>query len=207
MAKIYTDIELRDPKELTPYAHNAKKHPPDQIDRLAGQIAAHGFDQPIVVDRQGVIVKGHGRRQAAVQLGLTAVPVVVSDLDEHQARAARIADNQLASLEYDTKNLELDLGMLKDAGLDMSLTGLGGDQIDQIFQGLNFEMPQAQVSDADSPNSNSDEPADDHRVEYVKVGPKKIPATPEEVEELTEACRAYEADHGTAFGFWTSLIR
>ena len=135
MARLYTDVELRSPASLTPYPHNGKRHPQSQIDRLAGQIAAHGFDQPIVVDRRGVIVKGHGRRQAALQLGLADVPVVVSDLSEEEARAARIADNQLVSLDYDTRHLEMELRRLRESEIDLALTGMDDAQIGQLLRG------------------------------------------------------------------------
>jgi hypothetical protein len=58
-------IEWRDPASLTPYSNNAKTHPSEQIDKIAASIAAFGFDQPIVVDGDGVIIKGHSRRQLA----------------------------------------------------------------------------------------------------------------------------------------------
>jgi ParB-like chromosome segregation protein Spo0J len=59
-------IEWRDPRSLTPYSNNAKTHPTEQVDKIAASIAAFGFDQPIVVDGEGVIIKGHGRREASL---------------------------------------------------------------------------------------------------------------------------------------------
>ena len=69
-------IEWRDPATLTPYSNNAKTHPTEQIDKIAASIASFGFDQPIVVDTDGVIIKGHGRREASLRLGLDQVPVL-----------------------------------------------------------------------------------------------------------------------------------
>ncbi|MCV5918272.1 ParB N-terminal domain-containing protein, partial [Escherichia coli] len=63
-------VELRPLDWLKPYERNAKLHPPDQVRRLAATIRAHGWDQPIVVEPDGTIIKGHGRRLAAIELGL-----------------------------------------------------------------------------------------------------------------------------------------
>ena len=99
-------IELWDIEKVIPYPQNAKKHPPEQIKRL-------GWDQPIVVDKDGVIIKGHGRRLAAVELGLKKVPVLCrSDLTKEEADAARIGDNAVSSTEYDTKMLQEELHRL-----------------------------------------------------------------------------------------------
>lgn len=65
------------------------------IDMVAKSIARFGWQQPIVVDREGVIVAGHTRHLAAKQLGLSSVPVVVAEgLTPDEARAYRIADNR-----------------------------------------------------------------------------------------------------------------
>ena len=116
MSKTFlADVVGRDPAELTPYAHNAKTHPDEQIDKIAGSIAEYGFDQPIVVDADGVIIKGHGRRLAAVRLGLASVPVIVrDDLTPAQVKAARLLDNKSAESEWDLDQLVIDLQALKD---------------------------------------------------------------------------------------------
>ena len=106
-------IELWDIEKVVPYPQNAKKHPPEQIKRLAAHIKRLGWDQPIVVDKDGVIIKGHGRRLAAVELGLKKVPVLCrSDLTKEEADAARIGDNAVSSTEYDTKMLQEELHRL-----------------------------------------------------------------------------------------------
>jgi hypothetical protein len=98
---------------LQPYPGNAKKHPPEQVKRLAATIRAHGWDQPIVTEVDGTIIKGHGRRLAAIELGLTEVPVIVrADLTREQAAAARIADNAAVSLQYDTEVMKAELTRL-----------------------------------------------------------------------------------------------
>ncbi len=75
----------------------------DAVDAVAKSIREFGFRQPIVVDTEGVIICGHTRYKAAMQLGLEKVPVhVAKDLTPEQIKAYRIADNktgELADLE------------------------------------------------------------------------------------------------------------
>ena len=88
--------------DVKPYEANTKTHPKEQIDKIVASIQRFGFDQPIVVDANGVIIKGHGRRLAAIQMNLKKVPVVVrDDLSRDEVRAARIADNQVAKSDDD----------------------------------------------------------------------------------------------------------
>lgn len=87
------------PQTLFPYYRNNKAHNRRQITLLARVLRTHGFDQPIVVDKDNIIIKGHGRWMAALEAKLPMVPVVVrADLQEWEVQAARIADNQSFSL-------------------------------------------------------------------------------------------------------------
>lgn len=104
-------IEMWPIENLTPYELNVKKHEKEQVSKIAAAIARSGkFDQPIVVDRHGVIIKGHGRRLAALELGLKTVPVVVhADLNPEAVRAMRLADNRVALSDVDTDMLREEL--------------------------------------------------------------------------------------------------
>ena len=124
MVTIERDISMVKVGSLKPYDRNAKKHPQEQIDRLALHIEGCGWDQPIVVDENMVILKGHGRLAAAKKLKLKEVPVVVrSGLTEAQKKAVRIADNKLAESEWDEDLLKLDLDDLELAGWDIGELG------------------------------------------------------------------------------------
>ena len=102
---------------LTPYARNSKKHSPNQIKQIASSIKEFGFINPIIADGTGTIIAGHGRLEAALQLGMATVPCVrVEHMTERQRRAYVIADNRLAEIgtEWDTEMLGLevdDLGL------------------------------------------------------------------------------------------------
>lgn len=89
------DVVFMKPTELKPYFQNNKVHSKRQILLLARAVRTYGFDQPIVVDKELVIIKGHGRWLAALELRYPQVPVVVrDDLSDNEVRASRIADNQ-----------------------------------------------------------------------------------------------------------------
>jgi hypothetical protein len=107
-------------ENLIPYELNVKKHDKEQIARLVTSIRRRGmFDQPIVVDKHGVIIKGHGRRLAAIELGMKEVPVVVRhDLNPEQVKAERLADNRVAISDIDTDMLKIELMELDDSELE-----------------------------------------------------------------------------------------
>ena len=89
-------------REITPYDKNAKKHDKTQIANVAESIKQYGFVQPIVIDRDGVIVIGHCRALAAKKLGMKEVPCVcVDDLTPEQVKALRLVDNKSNESDWD----------------------------------------------------------------------------------------------------------
>lgn len=117
-------VEYLSPGELYPYPQNAKIHSPEQIQRIANSIKAFGWQQPIVIDKDNVVIIGHGRLFAAQELNLDSVPVVrADDLTEDQVKALRIADNKLNESPYDFSKLEEELAALDIAGFDMEQFG------------------------------------------------------------------------------------
>ena len=115
------------PGDLTPYEHNAKRHPDEQVEHIANSIREFGFRQPIVVDADNVVVIGHGRLLAAKKLGLDAVPVVrADDLTEAQIKALRLADNKTNESEWDFGLLDAEL---VDLALDFDMSDFGFDDI------------------------------------------------------------------------------
>lgn len=135
-------IELWDIDKIQPYEANVKIHDDKQVEKIANSIQRFGWDQPIVVDKNGVIIKGHGRRLAAIKLGYAKVPVLVrDDLTEDQVKAARVADNRVAMGDIDTEmlqkelqDIDFDLGGIFDAKeldfLKVDLTEINEDAIE-----------------------------------------------------------------------------
>lgn len=114
-------MEVRNLKigEIKPYENNPRNNL-DAVDATANSIKEFGWQQPIVVDKDMVIIAGHTRYLAAKKLGYDTVPVVVaSNLSNEQVRAYRLADNKTGELaEWDFKLLDTELQDILD--IDMS---------------------------------------------------------------------------------------
>lgn len=124
------DIQSLPIADIRPYEKNQKKHPKDQVRKIADSIQEFGFNQPIVVDQDKVILVGHGRFFAAQELGLEEVPVIVLDhLTEEQRKAYRLADNKLNESDWDMDLVLTELRDLSAAGFNIDLTGFGRDLI------------------------------------------------------------------------------
>lgn len=127
-------VEWRDPAALIPYVRNAKVHSQEQIQKVAAAISEFGFTQPIVIDKEGVIIAGHCRREAAIQLLMKEVPVVeASHLTEDQVIAARIADNRVSEAPWDLELLRFDIGALNSRDFNLQLTGFEMPQIEEFL--------------------------------------------------------------------------
>ena len=108
-------IEKKNIATLIPYARNAKKHDDNQIAQIAASIKEFGFNDPVEITSDNVIIAGHGRVLAAQKLGLTEVPVVVHHhLNDNQRRAYTLLNNRLNEIGggWDTEMLELELKSL-----------------------------------------------------------------------------------------------
>ena len=107
--------------DLKPYPQNAKKHPSEQVEHIANSIREFGFQQPIVVDKDNVVVIGHGRLLAAKKLNMDSVPCVrADDLTDEQIKALRLADNKTNESEWDFDLLDTELS---DIEIDMEQFG------------------------------------------------------------------------------------
>lgn len=161
------NIEMRDIDSVQPYELNAKVHDQKQVEKIAKSIAEFGWDQPIVTDKHGVIIKGHGRRLAAIHLGVTQVPVLVrDDLDEDQVRAARLADNRVAIGDIDSDLLQQELaslnfdldGIFDKKELDFMIADLGNIDLDVLAFDLE-ERVSKQAEETTSKITETDERA------------------------------------------------
>ena len=120
-------ITYRSVESLIDYARNPRKND-DTVDAVAASIQEFGFKNPIIIDREDVIIAGHARAKAAKKLGLEQVPcVVANDLTPEQVRAYRIIDNRLVERsEWDSELLRLELD---DIQLDLEPFDLAFDEL------------------------------------------------------------------------------
>jgi hypothetical protein len=121
---------------LVPYAENARTHSPSQVAQIAASIAEFGFVNPVLVDAEGVLIGGHGRVMAAKQLGLASVPLLrLGHLSPAQARALRLADNQIAlNSGWDEALLAAEIARIRDeAVVDLDVLGFSGMELDRLL--------------------------------------------------------------------------
>src|SRR6201997_4657334 len=118
MSIVYRAID-----QLTPDPANPRRHSKKQIRQIANSIEAFGFNVPILIDRDGNIIAGHGRWLACRRLGWTEVPTLCLDhLSPAQARAFMIADNRLAEIgDWDDRLLAQQLKELSLLVLDFNI--------------------------------------------------------------------------------------
>lgn len=112
--------------KIKPYPKNTKKHPQKQIKQIADSIKEFGFNQPLVIDKDNVIIVGHGRYEAAKLLNLDKVPVLQVNLSEKKAKAYRLADNKLNESDWDMDLVIEELKSLEDDAL-VALSGFEKD--------------------------------------------------------------------------------
>lgn len=115
--------------DLKPYKKNAKKHPKEQVERIANSIKEFGFTQPVIIDKDNCVVAGHGRILGAKKAGLKTIPTVkLESLTEEQIKAYRLVDNKTNESDWDFSLLDEELGILAQ-DIDMELFGFD-EQVD-----------------------------------------------------------------------------
>lgn len=138
--------------ELIPYINNPRNNE-NAVDKVASSIKEFGFKNPIVIDKNNVVVNGHTRLLASKKLGLKEVPCIVADdLTEAQVKAFRIADNKTSEYaEWNEELLKIELEQLEEMKFDLECTGFDMDDIEQMLNlgfdysedefGEDFELP------------------------------------------------------------------
>lgn len=139
------DIKYIDIGDLKPYKKNAKKHPDSQVEYIANSIKAFGFKQPLVIDKDNVVVIGHGRLMAAKKLGIESVPCVTADdLSEDEIKALRLADNKTNESEWDFDILDDELSDI----LNLDMSDFGFDiSFDDLEENLSNDEPEDDLYD------------------------------------------------------------
>lgn len=128
-------------EELIPYVNNPRNNEA-AVDFVAASIKEFGFKNPIIIDKDGVIVAGHTRHAAAKKLGLESVPCIMADdLTDQQIKAFRLADNKTAELAtWDLEKLELELESIDD----FEMTDFGFEELEDsgdVVEVIEDEVP------------------------------------------------------------------
>jgi len=151
------EIVYLDPHELTPYENNTRKHTPEDIEQIKESIQADGFNDPIGIwGEKNLIVEGHGRQIAALEMGLDKVPCIRLDhMTETQRRDYAIRHNFTSDQsEFDFGKLREEVAALEIEGLDMSYL----DSLVEELQGMTGESLNDYEITEDEPPEPPEEP-------------------------------------------------
>ena len=148
-------IKIAEISTIKPYENNPRKLSEDAIKKVAMSLKEYGFRQPIVVDKNMVIVAGHTRYRASKKLGLKQVPIsIIDNLSEEQINAYRIADNRTAEeSEWDNELLKMEIKELEAKDFKLDLLGFNDEQLNNIL----FEEKQG-LTDEDEVPETPEEP-------------------------------------------------
>jgi ParB-like chromosome segregation protein Spo0J len=133
------EIALISVRKLHPNKRNSRTHSKKQIRQIANSIRRFGWTYPILTDENRVILAGHGRYYAALELGLREVPIIpVSGLSDAEKQALALADNKIAAnAGWDRQLLAQELGelakLLPKYDLDLEITGFETAEIDSLL--------------------------------------------------------------------------
>lgn len=179
--------------ELIPYENNPRINE-NAVEAVAKSIKEFGFLNPIIIDKNNVIVAGHTRYKAAQLLGLTEVPcVVASELTEEQVQAFRIADNKTSELATWNEQLlaeelaKLDFDFTDFGFTDEELVSLTEDVADAV------ELPREEIGSAS-------------QLKKLKFGSKTIALTDDEFERFSAFYENFLTRNSTTFGLVLELL-
>lgn len=117
--EIPAEIEYVSVSELLAYPLNSKTHPEEQVETLKYSLTKFGQTAPLVIDRDGVLIAGHGRLAAMKALGYEKCAVIrVSEWTEEMAKEYRILDNRSNESPWNWENLKADLSTFESPMLD-----------------------------------------------------------------------------------------
>lgn len=162
-------VEYISLNDLKPYEGNAKRHPEDQVKQIMQSISDYGFNDPIAIDEEGLIIEGHGRYEACKRLKMDKIPVIrLMGLTDEQKREYILVHNKITmNSGFDMKKLKAELGKLPKFKFDtykldfkfmtdhdykkktqesvMNILNLGYAQFDGVGK---YDIPQIEPVDA-----------------------------------------------------------
>lgn len=201
------EVIMMRPTDIKPYENNPRLNDL-AVDKVAESIKAFGFRNPIIVDKDGVIIAGHTRWKASIKLGLEQVPVIVAkDMTEEQVKAFRIADNKTGEFaEWDYEKLLAEIEDLKLADFDTELTGFSDVEIaefigtDELFEVADIDEDELVIETAETNEGKR------HKIHKLSFGKHETLLTREEFARLEKLFKDYINRYGNDLGFVSWLL-
>lgn len=135
-------------KQLKPYKKNAKKHPKEQVERIANSIKEFGFfeHRAVAIDSNNNVVEGHGRILAAKRVGLKEVPTIcLDDMTDEQIKAWRLIENKTAESTYDEQLINKEIEELLKSDINMEAFGFSTDSLLDDAEEIEGEVPFTEI--------------------------------------------------------------
>lgn len=144
--KVEKELVMKKISEIKPYVRNPRKND-RTVEQLCKIIPIVGFNVPLTITPDGIIVKGHARFTAAIRLGMTELPCIITHASPEQVQADRITDNKISELsEWINEDLMHELDML-DIDFDFSGIGLNVAGLDDLPSFDDFAESAPEISD------------------------------------------------------------
>ena len=184
-------LEIINIQAIKPYENNPRKNE-RAIEKVVESIRLFGFKNPVILDKNNVIVCGHTRVKAAEKLGITTIPCIYADdLTDEQIKAFRLIDNKTAEYaQWDFEKLELEWN----------------EDIDDMLKAFDFNI--GNIAEYDFAEMEINENGLEVKKKTKQSGGKrKIPLTEEEYNVLNQQIDDYIGENGVVFGFIRSLLK
>ena len=136
-----TQIQYINLNDVVPYANNPRNNDGEAVDKVASSIKEFGFNVPLVIDNDNVIITGHTRYKAAKKLKLNEVPCIYAEhLTPAQVKAYRIADNKVSEFsKWNDSTLAIEFEQLQELELNLNLTGFDDWEIEHLLNPVSDE--------------------------------------------------------------------
>lgn len=191
------EVRYINPLELIPYENNPRIND-YAVKRVIESIREFGFKNPILVDKDLVIIAGHTRREASLLLGLEEVPyIVATDLTPQQVKAYRIADNKLSEISiWDEDLLREELFSLQEADFSLEVMGFTEMDLMDLFKEEEAEFVEEKEVIKEEKTT----------LPMLRFGSNSIRITPDELTVLSNRYNEY-VEQATEEGFVIWLLK
>lgn len=181
-------FEKRDIFQVKEYANNANDHPPEQIREIANSILEFGYNDPITVDENNMLITGHGTRRALLLLVeegnekfREVDTIVAAHMSDRQKRAYILAHNRISrNSVWNIDKLSQELSELVELDFDLSLTGFDEQEIDGLLKTDESLLP-----NNDQPLTPADQTAEEPKEKRTRAKSKILHTCPACKHEFT----------------------
>lgn len=163
-------IKQVNPKDLIPFERNFRKRKNKALEAVITSIKTYGYNVPVLIDENNVIIAGHLRTEALIKMGIDSInAVVVENISEDEKDKLRLLDNAISEASgWDMKKLGKELRLIKDGASEETWSNFSdlfnNEELDKLLKtslGLNLKK----ITDKDLERAKE---AEKKKIETVK---------------------------------------